>query len=284
MRKGIRCSLALLLLFAASPVLAQVVTIKSPPLATSDTTFIPVFGHQSAANPPWAGWAGGIVKMHLLDATELDVLDFFSAIGPMTPLAAPGGTLTASGFAYLSPFGPPSSNLTSLPASFNLSAGAPSGLNVSTSSTFFLGDVAIHVKNSTIANNSDIDLTFMLWNIWHLRTGTTFASQIITLDPSDRIWVPSSINDPSQLHTASSLLALPPGGSLANPNSHWLHLNQPWLIHLTGSFGSGFYATGAGTLNLGIEHVPEPTTGALIGTGFLLLGASRYLRRRRLAA
>ena len=68
MRKGIRCSLALLLLFAASPALAQVVTIKTPPLATSDTTFIPVVVHHPVSNPPWAGWAGGIVKMHLLDA------------------------------------------------------------------------------------------------------------------------------------------------------------------------------------------------------------------------
>ena len=287
MRKGIWSSLALLVLLVAAPALAQVTTIKTPPLATSDTTFIPVVP-LVPPTPPWAGYAGSVVKLHLYDASELDVLDFVVAPGmELAPLSLPPGAGTSDPGGIASPFGPPSANTVSSPASFNVffTTAPPSGFSITAPTPITVADFGIHVKNSTIANNSDIDLSAMIWNIFHLRSDTNFASLSITLDPSALVWVSSSIFNVGQLHTTGSALGFSAamGGPLNDPDGHWLHITNPTMFHLDG-FGSAFYATFAGTVNLGIEHIPEPTTAALIGGGFLLLGASRYARRRRLAA
>ena len=285
MRKGIAGSLALLLLFTAGSALAQVTTIKTPPLAASDTTIIPIFVN-IPPTPPWAGWAGSVMKFHLLDATELDVLDIVTTVGGFAPLTVPTVAVSLTPGGVVSPFGPTSSNVASTPASFNFFyATPPSGFSWPTGGASFPASLALHVKNSTIGNNSDIDLSVMLWNIFHLRSATTFASLTITLDPSALIWVNSSITDIGQLHTAMSSLGFSNanGGPLDNTFGHWLHITNPTMFHLDG-FGSAFYATFAGTVNLGIEHIPEPTTAMLVGGGFLLLGASRYARRRRLSA
>ncbi len=85
------------------------------------------------------------------------------------------------------------------------------------------------------------------------------------------------------MHTASSELEVPfpvPGG-LANTTAHWLHVTQTaTLMHTLSS--SNYFATFAGGINIGIEHVPEPATPVLFAGGVLVLALSRCARRRRL--
>ena len=161
-------------LFLAPAALAQVVTIKTPPAQASDSIVIPLDVHiGEVTHPYFLGWAGGLLKVHLLDAAELDVVSVGSVLPGFSVVTAPAGTLTASGVA--SPFGPPSSNVASVPASFNFylqPTATTSGISVATSSSFALGDLFLHVKNSSIGQNSDIDLSLMLWNIYHVRTNT----------------------------------------------------------------------------------------------------------------
>src|SRR5262245_66189422 len=75
-------------LFPATAALAQGVStmIKTPPLQQSDTFTIHISIHNTAPNPPWAGWAGAIMEMHLLDNTELDI----TAVHAGLPMRATG--------------------------------------------------------------------------------------------------------------------------------------------------------------------------------------------------
>jgi hypothetical protein len=272
-------ALALVLIAPAALAQAQFPVIKTPPLADSDTIVLPVSTHIPFA-PPWAGYAGAIVKAHILDNQELDVATFH-AFQPFRTPAIPG-PLPAS-VVFTNPFGPPSSNPQSVP--FTVTYWNPnalqSGIPVVTSQFIPLASVGIHAKNTTPANNSDTDLTNMFWNIWHIRAGN--GSTLVPLRPSDRLWVTSNIVDVGQLHTPASGFQLPPTGPTPfSPTAHWLHLTQPVTFHLTAGLGSAFYATFVGTVGLGIEHVPEPASGLLVAGGLLALGLGARARQRRL--
>ena len=103
------------------------------------------------------------------------------------------------------------------------------------------------------------------------------------LDPSDRVWGPSNFTDPQQLHTAGSVYRFPTQNPTPfDPNAHWLHITQPVTFHLISNDASVFYATFLNTATLGVEHVPEPASAALIGLGLAALAASRTVRWRRL--
>ncbi len=278
----------LALLFAATSALAQgvVTEIKTPPLQDSDTFTIHISIHNTAPNPPWAGWAGAIMSGHLLDNTELDV----DAFHPVLPMRAtgPGGTpfvFPASSFVK-SPLGPRSQNVVSVPftVTFWHPEASMSGIPIQPSVNQPLGTGFFHVKGSSPAGNSDVDATFRFWNIWHV-FGNTMGSTLIRLDPSDFVWVPSSFDNQGQLHTAGSLYQFPPPPhpSPFNPNAHWLHISQPATFHVSEFGFSVFYATFLNTATLGVEHVPEPASAALIGLGLVAIAASRTVRRRRLA-
>ena len=61
-------------------------------------------------------------------------------------------------------------------------------------------------------------------------------------------------------------------------------LHASWL-HLSGSFplsASNFFRTLVNTATIGIEHVPEPTSGLLLGLGLAAVVLSRrYAAQRR---
>ena len=272
----------------APAALAQVVsTVKTPPLAESQSILIPINVHIPAKSPSWAGWAGAIVKTHIIDATELDVVSLQAGPGFFgNVLGTPNNYIKDNPLP--NPFGPPSSNAASTPHSVNYflpglsTVPGKSGISVVTSSTFNVANQTIHVKNSTFQNNSDIDITLMLWNIYHLRSDANLASLTLTLQPSDRLWVKSAFNDPEQLHNTDSTYGLPSGAiQLDSASPHWLHFTQTAMFHLNG-FGSQYFATLASTVHIGIEHVPEPSTGMLFAGAFLALALSRYTRHRRL--
>jgi len=286
--------LALALLFSTTTALAQGVStmIKTPPLQNSDTFTIHISVHNTAPNPPWAGWAGAIMEMHLLDNSELDI-DAIHAGLPMhvglasIPGAPPGSTvIPASGF-LMSPFGPRSQQAQSVPRDLTFwhPAAPDSGIPIQPSVNQPLGTGYFHVKGSSPAGNSDVDATFRFWNIWHIIGGPQPGSTLLQLHASDRVWVTSNFNNAQQLHTTGSFYRFPPAPhpSPFQPNAHWLHITDTVTFHLTGFDQSVFYATKLNTATLGVEHVPEPASAALIGLGLLSLAGSRTVRRRRLA-
>jgi hypothetical protein len=151
-----------------------------------------------------------------------------------------------------------------------------------------IADLQLHIKGTNNpSQNSDIDAEVRLWNIWHFRGD--YTSQIVDLQPSDRIWVGSQFENIEQLHGANSTFSIPPTApypplsSTGTPEGgHWLHVEQPIPFHF---YASQFYATLADTITIGIEHVPEPTTAALLGLAAVctIMGVRSY-RKRNLAS
>ena len=272
---------AITMLAASTTLLAQGVTqnVKTPPLAASNTFFLPVDIHPGPGmQPPWAGWAGARMSVHILDASEMDIISITPvAAGPLT--RGPTGAGIPTGPTIVDPFGPASGNLQSVVQFYTAWGPVPplSGINVTPSVNLPIFDVPVHVKNST-GQNSDVDATFGIWNIWHIRDNP--GSTIVQLSQSDYILVRSSINDIQQLHTPGSQFVFPTNP--ANPETgHWLHILDPVPFHLVGSPGSQYYATFLNAATLGIDHIPEPTSVVLLGAGTLCMVVGSVFRRRR---
>ena len=235
------------------PGMPLITDFKTPPLANSDTFAITLEMHFGGPIPPKVGWAGAIMKLHILDASEVDIDSF---------VPDPAFTGAAFGPFGLDPFGKRSENLQSAPLFFTFWYNGPNGTTplqsgfISSDSAWKnLGIALLHAKNTTPINNSDIDVTAMFWNIWHIRSGPTGVSQYVVRADFVRNGTPA--------------------------NGSWIP--GPHTFHLTSALASNFYATLANTLFIGVEHVPEPTSAVLVGGGFLALALSRYARRRGLA-
>ncbi len=272
-RKAFVC-VACFALAGATAALGQgvITTIKTPPMQASEVITLPLAIHPAAPAPPWAGWAGARMKAHIMDAGELDV----DAIVPTA-----GGTVT--GPPYIEPFGPRSMNAQSVPIFFTAwhPLAQQSGIPVQPSVNLPVFNMTLHAKNSDPSGNSDVDMTLMFWNIWHIRDGLP-GSTLVHLDPSAYILVPSSIQDLEQLHRPDSLYQFPtnpvqPG----EPGAKWLHIEQPVTFHLPGGPGSQFYATFLNTATIGIEHVPEPMSAVMLVGGAFCAVMSRRARSRR---
>jgi hypothetical protein len=159
-----------------------------------------------------------------------------------------------------------------------------SGVDVPPSHLYRVADLKLHVKGTNNpADNSDVDVQVRLWNIWHFRQG--FTSMNVPLRPSDRLWVASPFQSTDQFpHLPDSTRELPPPPTIPiseDPTgaAHWLHVQNPGLFHM---YGSQFYATLARTFNIGIDHIPEPATGGLVGLGVFcaVMGLRSRWRRR----
>jgi hypothetical protein len=256
--------------------LPPVPLFKTPPMTDSQTISVPLAVHMS---PTKTNWAGFFFKLHLVDPSELDV----TGMAPNTGL---------SGSVPPYPFGPPSSGVASSPLFFTFwhVAAQQSGITIPSSVVFPVGTLFLHAKNTTPINNSDTDLTAMVWNIFHLRCpelGCT-GSSYLTIPQSGYVYANRTLLHGTHStivpQTTNPLLA----GQVPTSPAHvgqgkWIHNNGPAAqLHIPPGQGSFFYALPAGTAALGIEHVPEPATAVLLGGGFLALGASGWLRRRRL--
>ncbi|MFW6124712.1 MAG: hypothetical protein ACOC46_01080, partial [Pirellulales bacterium] len=163
----------------ASPLFAQgvITDIKTPPLQNSDHFFIPIDIHTNFSAP---NWGGARMKVHILDASEVDIVSITPVTGPTRDPVGP---------TIISPFGPASENAASSPIFFTMwhPNAQNTGTNITSSVNQAIFDLEIHVKGSDPAGNSDVDVTFMFWNIWHL-PDITESSQILGLQPSDYVY------------------------------------------------------------------------------------------------
>ena len=230
---------------------------KTPQLKDSDTILIPLAVHAPPGPLPHRNWAGAIVGVHVLDATEVDV----------DAITSPMGT------GWTQPFGPRSENQQSLMQNFTAwhpnAQGSGTTLNQSQNTPVL--NLTLHAKNTDPINNSDRDIQLKFWNINHLPAGP--GSAIIGLQPSD--WVygnPGS--DPIEI---SHFPTDPPQPGFGT----WYHVMQPKTFHVSSGIGSAFYATFANSAWIGIEHVPEPAGFVLLFCGGGAAGMAWIIRRRR---
>jgi hypothetical protein len=279
------------------------IPIKTPPLRDSDIYTIPVQRHFDPSRPPGeppaelpgAGWAGARVKLHLLDPTEVDVDAIVAAPGyGIRWPGAPWSTLPPGIYPGISePFGPRSNNVGSVPLIVTLihPLAQQSGINPPFSHLEPLANFVLHAKNTNLGGNSDVDLTLMFEDIWHTREGTVPGSTVIHFPNSVRKWSQSNItDDPSSwepFHITqppfNSMYAVPVGPPIEDPNGHWAHIPESLLFHNFTGFvpGSNFFAYMAATvLGIGIEHVPEPLSLALLGMGIACASMAVVSRRR----
>ena len=134
-----------------------------------------------------------------------------------------------------------------------------SGISVGVSELIPLVNFTGLAKNTTSANNSDIDVTLNAWQILHIVNTGTFQVQA-----SDWLYLTRFGNDFQN-----------------NPgNGRWFHQTATETIQIPASFfvaTDGFIENVAG---FGIEHIPTPGAWALIASG---LGIGALARRRRRA-
>jgi hypothetical protein len=300
MSKTMGAILAAAVWLAATTAIAQgvpgveVINIKVGPNGTdglrlqhSDVYNLPtLFGHVPPhAADPVSGWAGYKFTVHVLDGTEVDV----DAVAPYpflthsSPIQAPPHPIPLP---QTDPLGPRSNQTSQIREWHELIPSAmQSGIDVPPSHVYRVADLKLHIKgtNNPAGNSQFDDLQVKVWNIWHFRQG--FTSQNVLLKPSDRLWVASPFMDTAQFPPGpggTGSLPPPPGLPISEGpggGAHWLHVQQHRPFHMQ---GSQFYATLARTFNIGIDHVPEPATGMLVGLGVVcaLMGVRSYRRSR----
>jgi len=212
--------------------------IFTTPLQTSDVFAIPFQVQAPFAVPNWAGM---VLKVHIADATEADVTTITSTLGgvtPVDPVATP-------------PFGPPSSNVQSVPKTFNAwhpSASASGTVRASGAASSF--GITIQAKNTTVAGNGDVDMTAAWGNIYHLLSGLGST----TAPPSWYVWASSA-------HVPTPINPLPAVRPTTNdPNARWIHIPFSWQVPSAPGLytGSHFIATFNNNVFVGVEHDPVP--------------------------
>jgi hypothetical protein len=233
-------------------------TFKTPPLSSTDTLAVPLGYHATSVLP---GWSGAVFNV-MWDTTEVS----FAGI-------APSGIVSQA------------TNLTTFTTTGGMGFGIfnfwtpnafQSGTTVLPSVANPFGSLLFHVTGTTPANNSDTDIFFgsfvfaqhtpegqgigpYLFNAFHLTATTTVVAQT-----SDWIYI----------NTSGDFFQPPPMPG----EGAWAHFAATFTFTLFRSnfVGSTAFLTAGG--GIGVEHVPEPTTGVA-----LLLGgvAALFVARRR---
>ncbi len=132
---------------------------------------------------------------------------------------------------------------------------AASGINVNSSSMYPLFNLDFHAKNTTIANNGDIDITASVWQILHIVESASY-----NIAASDYFY--KTVNGIDWAYPGQGRwFHNPADGTTFIPASAFVATNN-WINNVAG---------------VGIEHVPEPAAAAcmLLGVGGLI-----YARRR----
>jgi hypothetical protein len=220
---------------------------KTPPMQNSELFSVPLFYHSTT---PYSNW-GGVVVDVLIDPNPREA-NFFGA-GATAP--------------FFRTFG--QSSVSSVPVvTFWHPSATQSGTTNPASVTVQLGSLNFHASHTDPANNSDTDIEFSAWNIFHVTEGQNIVG---TIPPSVLLYVRPG-------EAASQWGQGPP---IAPGAGHWVHNPFPKVVNLT-NLTSFFFATGTnitGAWGVGVEHVPEPAAAAMLFAGAGVLFAAR--RRRR---
>jgi hypothetical protein len=229
---------------------------KTPPMRDSDVIQLPLAIHPAQNKPNWAGYR---LSVHVLDASEVDVV----------------GVTLADGTYYPEPFGAWSQNTQSVVKFFTFWApnAMASGTQVVGSQNIPAGWITLHAKNTDPINNSDVDLALDFANIRHLMPAQ--ATDTLVLKASWSIWALSQWEP-------TFLPELPYPVTPGNPDASWKHIPFTTTIHFTQSVpGSNFILSALNTAWVGIEHVPEPASVVLLIFGGAAVGMSLISRWRR---
>lgn len=228
----------------AASAMAQSLTvdIKTPPGAAGSPfqlnipTLMPTQGN-------WVGFRG---KLHILDPTEvqrasINVTAFDKT--NKTPLGLVGSaTVAGNGLVFFTVVTSP---------------GIADPVSIQVTGTVF-------PIGTSVGQNSDVDVTAMLWNIRHIATPTALSIGVSDLYISDL---------GGQLPAASG-----PG--------NWFHNTGPLAVITPAPPTSALHGTLALMLNVGVEHnvIPEPLSMSIWGCGLICGVLGLRARRRRVRA
>jgi hypothetical protein len=254
-------------------IIDAITDFKTPPLRTSDKFRVVIDKHFKMDVFDYAGFR---LKFHILDSKEISVTPDSTLFGSAPPPLTPGAPTSAHiKLPLVSPDFPQSTPMVQSVPFYRThweDNAQNSGRFVMASKWVPMAAFSLHAKNTNTGANSDVDMTVMAWCIRHLGPGQGST----TFEQSALVWAPSHFTPQ-------------PGNPLPtdpipfdDPNGQWKHIPFPWHVPL-GFPGSNFVATFAGTVAIGLEHVPEPMTALLAGSGVLMLLGSWGLRKRRMA-
>lgn len=226
---------------------------KTPLMEASDNLTIQWVVHTKGGEKKH--WAGVRFRSHVIDSSEVDlngIVIYPGLLGQQTISGPPGGS-------------------THVTATYWDPNAMGSGITMASSAMFNFGRWTIHAKGSDPAGNSDADLGAAGSSIFHV--GST---PVVPLTESNYVWATSSFEPvPGEPFPEDAPY---PG----EPSGHWVHVGFTTTWPVPG-WSSGFYSKPLGGAFVGIDHVPEASTGlTLLAGGCVALLGRRRARRRRL--
>ena len=216
-------------------------TLFTPPLADGEQYSAPIDYHVQGSYGNWIGAYFGINY----DPTEVNFVGVTAAPGYMASMNAAGTAAT-----IWNPGG-----ATSMPPS---------------TSVFPLANVTFDAKNTTPANNGDVDITFDGPGAFNIYGCTPWGSWSTYMAPSNMLYVGlTGGGQPMTQHQWAPGVAMGAGT--------WIHATISVPVYLEPGMYWGRMTDLTAQGGIGVEHVPEPASAVLLlgGIGTLIVARRR---------